>query len=256
MGVVADAGRVTCSVPVELPHAIRHVLPDGSFSTTGLDDDDPPPPITIAIVGYGELATSVGQAVSALRPQTITMVDDFGTESAWRTRLGYDHVHVRGRLEALVEPFDLAIVASSRVEPDRGYAELLCRNGVAQLYVRGQGPAASVGPLVVPGRTACLHCVDHTIADVDPWWALTLLQLSRASVPLTGLALAWAGATAAHQAHCYLRLGEASSINGILRMSEAQAATSLTQLHPHPRCSCGVATRPTRLHAVPAPRAA
>ena len=52
--------------------------------------------------------------------------------------------------------------------------------------MRGQVPhlAASadeaigvVGPLVIPGRTACLNCLDLTRADRDPAWPLILAQL-------------------------------------------------------------------------------
>jgi len=53
--------------------------------------------------------------------------------------------------------------------------------------VRGQIPhlAASadeaigiVGPLVIPGRTACLRCLDLTRTDRDPAWPLILAQLA------------------------------------------------------------------------------
>lgn len=179
------------------------------------------------------------------------MIDDFGSTTAWQRELAYDAVKVRGRLEALADAFDLVVVASPRVEPDRGYAELLSRNGIAQLYVRGQGPAASVGPLVVPGRTACLHCADHTIADADPRWSPTLLQLVRETVPMTGLARAWASAMAAREANCYLCLGEATSINGMWRMCQAEAQLSVVRLAPHPRCWCKVAQRASGLRALP-----
>jgi hypothetical protein len=35
-----------------------------------------------------------------------------------------------------------------------------------------------VGPLVVPGKTACLRCLDHIRASRDPAWPLILAQIS------------------------------------------------------------------------------
>lgn len=40
-----------------------------------------------------------------------------------------------------------------------------------------QGTCALVGPLVEPGETACLHCMDLTRADLDPGWPVVLAQL-------------------------------------------------------------------------------
>ena len=34
-----------------------------------------------------------------------------------------------------------------------------------------------VGPLVIPGRSACLHCLDLARAERDPAWPLVLAQI-------------------------------------------------------------------------------
>ena len=90
-------------------------------------------------------------------------------------------------------------------EPDRDLLDPYLRDGVPHLVVRLTEGDAVVGPFVVPGRTACLRCVDahHAVADVR-WPLLVAQQAARTSrlrddaVPepvdpaLAHLALAWA----------------------------------------------------------------
>jgi hypothetical protein len=85
-------------------------------------------------------------------------------------------------------------------EPPRGEIDPLVREGAQHLLVTC-GASARVGPLVVPGRTACLRCVDAHLAEPDPRRPLLVEQAARAArsidVPpvdptLEVLALAWA----------------------------------------------------------------
>ena len=52
------------------------------------------------------------------------------------------------------------------------------RSGVAHLAVRAEEAIGVVGPLVRPGLTACLRCLDLTRAGLDPAWPLILAQLA------------------------------------------------------------------------------
>jgi len=59
-------------------------------------------------------------------------------------------------------------------------AQLLSATTTPHLVVLADGPLARVGPLVVPGITPCLHCLDLHRADRDPQWPLVLTQVANA----------------------------------------------------------------------------
>ena len=61
------------------------------------------------------------------------------------------------------------------VEPDET-TELVAAD-VPHLQVHATGHHAVVGPLVVPGRTACLRCIHLTRRDRDPSWPRQAAQL-------------------------------------------------------------------------------
>jgi hypothetical protein len=55
-----------------------------------------------------------------------------------------------------------------RGEPDRETLDDWVRSGLPHLVVRAVDGHVVLGPLVVPGTTACLRCVDEHRADEDP----------------------------------------------------------------------------------------
>ncbi len=56
-------------------------------------------------------------------------------------------------------------------------AASLMRDEIPHLAVAADEAIGVVGPLVIPGRTACLRCLDLTRAERDPAWPLILAQL-------------------------------------------------------------------------------
>jgi hypothetical protein len=56
-------------------------------------------------------------------------------------------------------------------------AELVA-SGVLHLAVSAREAIGVVGPLVVPGQSACLGCVELARSDRDPAWPLILAQLA------------------------------------------------------------------------------
>lgn len=133
--------------------------------------------------------------LDALRPLIATgaVVDAVGLKPA-RLRLGVA-VHadrLTHRLGALVREAltdvgvqrldpadpDLLVVLSCG-EPARGLFDDARRQGVAHLLVVLDEDRVRVGPLVQPGRTPCLGCLDLTRADWDPAWPALLPQLGR-----------------------------------------------------------------------------
>lgn len=57
-------------------------------------------------------------------------------------------------------------------------ADRLTAAGIPHLVALSDGPLARVGPLVIPGVTPCLHCLDLHRADRDPRWPFVLAQLT------------------------------------------------------------------------------
>jgi bacteriocin biosynthesis cyclodehydratase domain-containing protein len=69
---------------------------------------------------------------------------------------------------------DLAVLAG---RPPMDLRASLMRDQIPHLAVAADEAIGVVGPLVIPGRTACLRCLDLTRAERDPAWPLILAQL-------------------------------------------------------------------------------
>jgi hypothetical protein len=54
--------------------------------------------------------------------------------------------------------------------------ELTCL-GIPHLLASAFEGHGTVGPLVLPGETACLHCLDLTRRDLDPAWPIVTARL-------------------------------------------------------------------------------
>lgn len=77
---------------------------------------------------------------------------------------------------------DSLVVLAGDAEPPLQVIEHLNRNDCAHLVAVLHGATGVVGPLVVPGRTSCLRCLDLTRRDLDPHWAAHRLSLDRAAM--------------------------------------------------------------------------
>lgn len=111
-----------------------------------------------------------------------------------------------------------------------------------------------VGPLVLPGRTGCLRCIDLHRCDRDSAWPALLAQLTarsrRAADPLDGPLAMLVAAAAALQALAFL-----DAAGQVVPVGVREASIELRlpdwklrrrSWPPHPRCRCGaVATANT-----------
>lgn len=121
-------------------------------------------------------------------------------------------------------------------------------SGVAHLPVAMGTATALVGPVVHPGRTACLRCMDLSRADLDPAWPRLLAQaLPTAVAPVpevdaetTLLAVAAAVTTMAALAVLDGRDG-ATGLS--LEVSLPWPEVIQRRWVPHPDCTCGAAAR-------------
>jgi len=75
---------------------------------------------------------------------------------------------------------DLVVLAPGRPEQLED-ARRLVDIGTPHLLAQIRGTVGVVGPLVLPGRSACLTCLDLTRTDLDPQWPSLAAQLASPS---------------------------------------------------------------------------
>ncbi|WP_327680480.1 ThiF family adenylyltransferase [Kitasatospora sp. NBC_00458] len=123
-------------------------------------------------------------------------------------------------------------------------ARELLRAGVPHLYVGVVEEFGVVGPLVVPGSSACGHCLVLAREDEDAAWPRILAQLAddgpgRAPAPAcdTALATAVAGLAALH-VQVFLDGGRPPSVDGWCEISAVDGMPRRLRLKGHPDCGC------------------
>jgi hypothetical protein len=119
--------------------------------------------------------------------------------------------------------------------------ELLARD-VAHLLIVADEDGLTVGPVVVPGLTACAGCLAHARADRDPRWPRIALQFGGAArdgaAHLPPECSSLGGALAAREVLATLR-GE-RRVAGQWRIP-ALGEASWQAVQPHEACGCGAA---------------
>jgi bacteriocin biosynthesis cyclodehydratase domain-containing protein len=138
------------------------------------------------------------------------------------------------------ERADLVILAG---RPSAELGDRLTRAQVPHLAVLAGEAIGIVGPLVVPGRTACLRCLDYVRAGNDPAWPLILAQLAtrRPEPPACDAVLAASvAAQAAGQALTAIDKAPIASAaaNGTLEMVLPDWRWRRRSWPQHPACPC------------------
>lgn len=130
------------------------------------------------------------------------------------------------------------LVATDRVEPDRGTLAELTRLQIPHLVVRAEPEQTVVGPFIAPGRTPCQRCLDLTRRDLDSRWPHLLAQLCRmVSAPDPGHAR-WAGATALAQLRSWWSGTQPETVGVTLEMGCPSHRQSFRRWSFHPECLC------------------
>ena len=137
---------------------------------------------------------------------------------------------------------DLVVLADTH---RRELPAALVRQAVPHLAVSASEAIGVVGPLVLPGRSACLRCLDLARAERDPAWPLILAQLASqaAADPLgcdTVLATTVAAQAAAQALAFVDQNAEAAAAvtNGTLELVLPGWQWRRRSWHPHPQCGC------------------
>lgn len=133
---------------------------------------------------------------------------------------------------------DLTVLACDAPEPDRVITDHLMRTDQPHLLLRSLGAGAVVGPLVIPGETACLRCTDLTRRSRDRDWPLLMTRLSRVAIPPPPIAAAWGASTAATQIVAHLQGFAAQTRNATLEISAPDYQLRVRTWPQHPGCGC------------------
>lgn len=102
---------------------------------------------------------------------------------------------------------------------------------------------AVVGPLVVPGHTACFSCLELHRRDRDPAWPVLAAQLatSRAQPPEAAAIVTAAAGIAAAQSLCFLDGRPPEVLSAAVELSDDGATMRRRSWSPHPDCRCRAA---------------
>jgi len=132
-------------------------------------------------------------------------------------------------------------------EPDRELLDEWTRAGTPYLLVRLTEGRAVVGPFVVPGRTACLRCIDAHHTDADPAWPLLVRQYAEASSrdrpdgapePVDPLLAALAVSWAARDLAAYVDGERPSTWSTTVTLHPRPDQLESCLWPRHPACSC------------------
>lgn len=202
---------------------VAHTLAAAGLGSLELDDATPVGPQDVGFGGVSERDLGDPREVAVARAARA------------------DRPHLRTLAAADRAP-DLVVLV------DRGVADPVRHTplrdaGAAHLSVVVREASVLVGPLVVPGRTACLTCLELHRADADPAWPMVAAQLVAdrtvaGLVPETTLA-AVSGALAAAQVLAYLDGRPCPTRDAALEVALPLAVPRAQQWLPHPDCGCG-----------------
>ena len=133
-------------------------------------------------------------------------------------------------------------------EPRRERADSWVRDGTPHILVRLTEGHALVGPFVLPGKTACLRCIDAHHTDADSSWPLLIEQYARLTgldradgIPepvdtlLASVAVAWA----ARDLASYAEGRRPSCWSATIRFDAHLATVESRPWLRHPACGCG-----------------
>jgi hypothetical protein len=162
-----------------------------------------------------------------------------GTPSA-RSQVPAARAHAaRARARAALP--DLAVLVGT---PDPELAARLMRERTPHLAASASEAIGVVGPLVTPGKSACLRCLDLARTDRDPAWPLILAQLAGRQPDPAACDAALAAAVAAQataQALAFIdRPAQAGPVtNGTLELVLPGWQWRRRTWPPHRDCACG-----------------
>lgn len=264
--VVLDQAQLTTRAdgrrPTRLPPGAG---PDAATWTRLLDDGDGPGLVAargdraVGLLGAGRLGLSTAVTLAAAGVGTVLVEDDLpvspsdlGVGGYTARDLGRPRAAAAARVLRDVAP-DVRTTAPQGTHPDvmvlveHGAADavrtrVLMSAGVVHLSVVVREADVLVGPLVRPGSSACLRCLDLHRTDADERWPAVVAQLaSPASAHGAGeesVLAAIAGALAAGQVLAQLDGIAPRTLGAALEVALPDAVPRLREWPVHRRCGC------------------
>lgn len=198
----------------------------------------------LAAAGVGRVAV---QDAAPVRPGDLGpaghLPQDLGIrrDEAVRRRLEASYPEIDHRPLGARRP-DAALLAPDTVA-QAALVESLARDGVPHLYVAVRETAGVVGPLVLPGASACLRCLDLHRTDRDPGWAAVATALAAGRRPpvlaCDGVLAATVAGLAALQVLTVLDGAPApATVGGTLEVRLPDARVRRRSWRAHPACGC------------------
>lgn len=142
--------------------------------------------------------------------------------------------------QPLADHLDLVVLAAGATD-DADTAALLVAAGTPHLFADVSERTGSVGPLVLPGRSACLRCQELTRTDLDPGWPTLSVQLSgpsRAAPSSDGVLAVAVAAQAALQILQHLEGGSPAVVGGTIELELPDWRWRRRTWPMHVACGC------------------
>lgn len=193
-----------------------------------LDDDDPVQHTDLALGGHSARSVGVPRRTSATQ-----LLADGGPGNA-----DFEAVPLRAGT-SLPELDIVVVVARGALDPSTMWR--LMAETVPYLPVVWGEAGVCLGPLVLPGSTACLQCVDLARRDADPAWPLITAQLATSAklhcVEESMLA-SIASALVVSQVLGLVDGRQPSCAGATVELALPDAQQRIRSWAPHPECGC------------------
>ncbi len=236
----------------DFPASTYRMLPQGLRSRLA-------PELATAALAHGD--SDGGARILARRQDACVRVHGTGrvglSVASLLAAAGVGLVVCAGKLPGIPSPAD-ADPHAARAQP-RGHRpdlvvltdwnrrelpDALARQGIPHMSAAASEAIGVVGPLVLPGRTACLRCLDLARAERDPAWPLILAQATgRATDPPACDTVLAAMVAAQATAQALVRIDRPAAqspvTNGTLELVLPGWQWRRRTWTAHPRCGCG-----------------
>lgn len=135
----------------------------------------------------------------------------------------------------------LVVVASDR-EPSRDASDEVMSVGLPFLCVGVRELVGVVGPFVVPGRTACIRCIDLSRSQLEPCWATLVDSANHNPIPGGCCPPSLVAVTAGYAAQEVALWASGSlpvSCDALVEIPHGLGPVHTRGYEPHPHCGCG-----------------
>ena len=212
---------------------------------------------SVVVVGAGRVGVPLALALAAAGIGAVDVLDD-GLARPEDTGVGGLPLEVVGRPrghaardllrrtapsmpQTPIDRPDLVVLADAHGEPPAHGRDLVL-DGTPHLRVEVRDSTGVVGPLVLPGRTPCLRCLDLTRCDLDPAWPALAAQLAASSTGSAACDGPLALAVAAQGAMQVLAMVDGTTdpatLGGTVEMAVPDWRWRRRSWPLHPDCGC------------------